>query len=189
MARAACQGGRSAPATAGERIALVEIERAVYGNFGSAAPAARVYAKLRPVLRRSASNNDGVISPAPRVLEGGVRGAAVQLRFYVTSNRRHIVPREMRENELADAINARDVLDDRLALADRFGLSLGFHACDQATYLAMVAAYADAYGLDFDATEAVAWATGRGARSGRVAWQYVQDSRRARKRFSALGIP
>lgn len=119
------------------------------------------------------------------VLEGGVEARPSNCRFYVTSNRRHLVPREMRENELADAINARDVIDDRLALADRFGLSLGFHACDQATYLAMIGAYAAAHGLQFDATEAVGWATGRGARSGRVAWQYVQElAGRAGKRLT-----
>ena len=109
------------------------------------------------------------------VLEGGIEARPDNCRFYVTSNRRHIVPREMRENELANSINARDVLDDRLALADRFGLSLGFHACDQNTYLAMVEAYGRAYGLDIDPRAAVTWATGRGGRSGRVAWQYVQE--------------
>jgi hypothetical protein len=109
------------------------------------------------------------------LLEGGVEARPSNCRFYVTSNRRHLVPREHVENEAATAINPRDVLDDRLALADRFGLSLGFHACDQATYVAMVRAYAERHRLPLDERDAIAWATGRGGRSGRVAWQYIQE--------------
>lgn len=107
------------------------------------------------------------------VLEGGARARPPHARLYVTSNRRHIVARAMAEQE--SAINPRDVVEDRLALADRFGLSLGFHACDQETYLAMVARYAEAYGLTADPAEALTWATQRGARSGRVAWHYVTE--------------
>jgi predicted AAA+ superfamily ATPase len=77
--------------------------------------------------------------------------------------------------EQDSAINIRDVVDDRLALADRFGLSLGFHACDQATYLAMVMRYAESFGLPFDEGDALKWAMQRGARSGRVAWHYTVD--------------
>jgi len=83
------------------------------------------------------------------------------------------VPRDMAEQE--SAINPRDAADDKLALADRFGLSLGFHVVDQPTYVAIVGGYARAYGLDFDPQEAIAWATQRGGRSGRVAWQYVVE--------------
>jgi predicted AAA+ superfamily ATPase len=107
------------------------------------------------------------------LLEGGAEARPDNARLHVTANRRHIVAREHGEEERA--INARDVLDDRLALADRFGLSIGFHNVDQPTYLAMVAAYAARFGLPFDGADAVAWATGRGARSGRVAWQYVVE--------------
>jgi predicted AAA+ superfamily ATPase len=107
------------------------------------------------------------------LLEGGAEARPENARLHVTANRRHIVSREHGEEERA--INARDVLDDRLALADRFGLSIGFHNVDQPTYLAMVAAYARQMGLPFDGTDAVAWATGRGSRSGRVAWQYVVE--------------
>ncbi|MFD1951979.1 ATP-binding protein [Sphingomonas arantia] len=114
---------------------------------------------------------------APRLLrsllEGGAEARPDNVRVYVTANRRHIVPRDMAEQDAA--VNARDVVDDRLALADRFGLSLGFHVADQAMYLAMVAGYAERLGLAFDAGEAVAWATMRGGRSGRVAWQYVVE--------------
>lgn len=109
------------------------------------------------------------------VLEGGVEARPDNCRLYVTSNRRHLLPRDIAENEAATAINPRDVIDDRLALSDRFGLSLGFHACDQATYLAIVEGYAAAFGLMFDAADALAWQVGRGSRSGRVAWQYVQE--------------
>lgn len=107
------------------------------------------------------------------MLEGGASGRPPNVRLYVTSNRRHIVARDMAEQD--SAINVRDVVDDRLALADRFGLSLGFHACDQDTYLAMVLHYANAFGLPFDAGDALTWATQRGARSGRVAWHYTVE--------------
>jgi predicted AAA+ superfamily ATPase len=107
------------------------------------------------------------------VLEGGAAARPAHARLYVTSNRRHIVARDMAEQE--SAINVRDVVDDRLALADRFGLSLGFHMCDQDSYLAMIQRYAAAYGLPFDTAEALTWAAQRGARSGRVAWHYVTE--------------
>jgi predicted AAA+ superfamily ATPase len=107
------------------------------------------------------------------LLEGGAEARPANARLHVTANRRHIVPRDLAEQD--SAINPRDVVDDKLALADRFGLSLGFHVCDQPTYVAMVAGYADKLGLAFDAAEAISWATQRGSRSGRVAWQYVVE--------------
>ncbi|MBV8971204.1 MAG: ATP-binding protein [Sphingomonadaceae bacterium] len=109
------------------------------------------------------------------VLDGGIAARPDSVRLVVTSNRRHLVAREHAETEAANAVNARDVLDDRLALADRFGLSLGFHNADQASYLAMVAGYAAAHGLAFTDADALAWAAGRGHRSGRVAWQYATE--------------
>ena len=109
------------------------------------------------------------------VLDGGIEARGDTVRIVVTSNRRHLIARDHAEAEAAAAINPRDLLDDRLALADRFGLSLGFHACDQPTYLAIVHGYAAAHGLAADDGAAVAWALGRGNRSGRVAWQYVQE--------------
>jgi uncharacterized protein len=115
-------------------------------------------------------------SEAPRLLrsmlEGGAEARPANVRLHVTANRRHIVPRDLSEN---DPVNPRDVADDKLALADRFGLSLGFHVVDQPTYLAIVDGYARAHGLTYDAGEAVTWATQRGARSGRVAWHYVVE--------------
>lgn len=107
------------------------------------------------------------------LLEGGAEARPANARLCVTSNRRHIVARDLAEQE--SAINPRDVADDRLALADRFGLSLGFHVIDQETYLAIVAAYAAAHGLAHDPADALAWAVQRGARSGRVAWSYVTE--------------
>lgn len=105
------------------------------------------------------------------LLEGGAEARPGNVRLAVTSNRRHLIPRDIAEQE--SAINQRDAIDDQLALADRFGLSIGFHALDQDAYLAIVRGYAQAHGLSFDAGEAVQWATRRGARSGRVAWHYV----------------
>ncbi|MDP1028393.1 ATP-binding protein [Sphingomonas sp. KR1UV-12] len=107
------------------------------------------------------------------VLEGGAEPRPGNVRLLVTANRRHLQPRDIAEQE--SAINPRDSVDDHLALADRFGLSLGFHALDQDGYLAIVRAYADAYGLPVDPDLAIRWSTQRGSRSGRVAWQYIVD--------------
>lgn len=107
------------------------------------------------------------------LLQGGAATRGSHVRLYATSNRRHIVPRSMSEQD--DPINPRDVIDDRLALSDRFGLSLGFHALDQDAYVAIVARYAERYGLSFDPAAAIQWATQRGNRSGRVAWQFVVE--------------
>ncbi|MET0269564.1 MAG: ATP-binding protein [Sphingomonas sp.] len=116
-------------------------------------------------------------SAAPRLLrsllEGGAEARPANVRLAVTANRRHIVSRSLAEQD--DPINPRDVIDDKLALADRFGLSLGFHVCDQPTYVAMVAGYAARLGLPLDEQEAISWATQRGSRSGRVAWQYIVE--------------
>jgi len=116
-------------------------------------------------------------SEAPRllrsVLEGGAEARPTNTRLHVTANRRHILPRDLAEQD--SAINPRDVADDKLALADRFGLSLGFHVVDQPTYVTIVEGYVRAYGLAFDPQEAISWATQRGGRSGRVAWQYVVE--------------
>ena len=115
-------------------------------------------------------------------LEGGIEARPANVRLAVTSNRRAILPREMAEQN--DPINPRDAVDDRLALADRFGLALGFHACSQDDYLAIVGGYAEAYGLEWDEADALEWAKRRGARSGRVAWHHVVElAGRAGKRI------
>lgn len=116
-------------------------------------------------------------SAAPRLLrsmlEGGAAARPANVRLYVTSNRRHIVPRHMAEQD--DPINPRDVIDDKLALSDRFGLRLGFHAASQDDYLAMISRYAAVYALEYDSENALLWAKQRGSRSGRVAWQYIVE--------------
>ncbi|VWX53745.1 ATP-binding protein [Novosphingobium sp. 9U] len=106
-------------------------------------------------------------------LEGGVEARPANVRLAVTANRRAIVSRSMTEQD--DPINARDAVDDKLALADRFGLSIGFHNCSQDDYLAIIGGYASALGLAWDAADALEWAQRRGARSGRVAWQYIAE--------------
>lgn len=112
-------------------------------------------------------------------LEGGVEGRPENVIFYATSNRRHLLPRDMMENERSTAINPGEAVEEKVSLSDRFGLWLGFHKCSQDEYLDMVFAYANHFGLLRDAetvrAEALEWATTRGSRSGRTAWQYVQD--------------
>jgi predicted AAA+ superfamily ATPase len=113
------------------------------------------------------------------VLEGGIEGRPDNTIFYATSNRRHLLPRDMMENERSTAINPGEAVEEKVSLSDRFGLWLGFHRCSQDEYLAMVNGYADHFGLAPDPevlrAEALEWATTRGSRSGRTAWQYIQD--------------
>jgi uncharacterized protein len=106
-------------------------------------------------------------------LDGGVEARPGNVRLAVTSNRRAIVHRDASEQD--DPLNPRDAVDDQLALADRFGLSLGFHACSQDEYLAIVRGYAEEYGLEWSEAEALEWAKRRGARSGRVAWHFIVE--------------
>ncbi len=113
------------------------------------------------------------------VLEGGIEGRPANVLFYATSNRRHILAREMVENERNTAIHPADAVDEKVSLSDRFGLWIGFHPCSQDEYLAMVQGYADHFGLAVEpgqiVREALEWAVTRGSRSGRTAWQYIQD--------------
>ena len=112
-------------------------------------------------------------------LEGGVEGRPPNVLFYATSNRRHMMPRDMMENERSSAINPGEAVEEKVSLSDRFGLWLGFHHCSQDDYLAMVIGYAKHFRLDAPVhqleAEALEWATTRGSRSGRTAWQFVQD--------------
>jgi len=121
------------------------------------------------------------------VLEGGIEGRPDNVIFYATSNRRHMMPREMMENERSTAINPGEAVEERVSLSDRFGLWLGFHRCSQDEFLEMVAGYVKYYRIPAKAetlrAEALEWATTRGSRSGRVAWQYVQDL------AGRLGVP
>ena len=162
---------------AGADLALVQVAQPDLATLP------QLFARLGHVARPflvflddlSLDGDDGQVHALRSLLDGGVMARPDRVRLAVTSNRRHLVPRSLAEND-ADAINPRDVADDRLALADRFGLRLGFHACDQDTYLAICRGYAEAYGLSFDPAAALAWAAGRGARSGRVAWQFTVET-------------
>jgi hypothetical protein len=113
------------------------------------------------------------------VLEGGIEGRPENVILYATSNRRHLMSRDMMENERSTAINPGETVEEKVSLSDRFGLWLGFHRCSQDEFLAMVDGYVAHFGLPVDADalrrEALEWATTRGSRSGRVAWQFVQD--------------
>ncbi|WP_419814799.1 ATP-binding protein [Glacieibacterium sp.] len=160
----------------GDDLALVQVARDDIATLG------RLFEALGSSPRRFVVFADDLSFEADEtqykalrsVLDGGITARPGNVRIAVTSNRRHLVPRDHAEGEAA--INPRDVLDDRLALADRFGLSLGFHNCDQATYLEMVRGYAGALGLKVEDSAAIAWATGRGHRSGRVAWQFIEEA-------------
>lgn len=113
------------------------------------------------------------------VLEGGVEGRPDTVILYATSNRRHILSRDMIENEKSTAIHASEAVEEKVSLSDRFGLWLGFHNLDQATFLAIIRGYVDAYGLAIEPdalkARAIEWSVTRGSRSGRVAWQFIQD--------------
>ncbi len=127
----------------------------------------------------SFSHDDQHYKALKAVLDGGVEGRPDNVVFYATSNRRHLMPRDMIENERSTAINPSEAVEEKVSLSDRFGLWLGFHPCDQDQFLAMIRGYSEAFGITVDdqtlRAEAIEWAATRGARSGRVAWQYVTD--------------
>jgi predicted AAA+ superfamily ATPase len=127
----------------------------------------------------SFSHDDEHYKSLKAVLDGGIEGRPDNVVFYATSNRRHLMPRDMIENERSTAISPSEATEEKVSLSDRFGLWLGFHPCSQDEYLAMIRGYCDAFGIAVDDEtlrgEALEWATTRGARSGRVAWQYVTD--------------
>ncbi len=112
-------------------------------------------------------------------LDGGIEGRPLNMVFYATSNRRHLLPRDMIENERSTAINPSEAVQEKVSLSDRFGLWLGFHNCSQDEFLDMIEGYAKHFGLKMNPDElrsgAIAWQATRGSRSGRVAWQYIQD--------------
>lgn len=161
---------------AGHDLALVQVAQPDLASLP------QLFSRLAATPRRftvflddlSLDGDDGQVHALRSLLDGGVMARPDHVRLAVTSNRRNLVPSSFAGSE-ADAVNARDVTDDRLALADRFGLRLGFHVCDQPTYLVICEHYARAYALPFDPAAALAWAAGRGARSGRVAWQFTVE--------------
>ncbi|UWQ73440.1 ATP-binding protein [Leisingera sp. M658] len=127
----------------------------------------------------SFSHDDQHYKSLKAVLDGGIEGRPENVVFYATSNRRHLMPRDMIENERSSAINPSEAVEEKVSLSDRFGLWLGFHPCDQDEYLAMIEGYCAAYGVTADTdvlrAEAIEWQATRGARSGRVAWQFFTD--------------
>jgi len=127
----------------------------------------------------SFSHDDQHYKSLKAVLDGGIEGRPENVVFYATSNRRHLMPRDMIENERATAISPSEATEEKVSLSDRFGLWLGFHPCDQDEYLAMIRGYCDAYGIEISQealrAEAIEWQATRGARSGRVAWQFFTD--------------
>src|SRR3954449_4249650 len=127
----------------------------------------------------SFDQNDASYKSLKAVLEGGIEGRPANVVLYATSNRRHLMPRDMIENERSTAINPAEAVEEKVSLSDRFGLWLGFHNLDQDIYLAIVRGYAAHYGLDLPddelRAEASEWSITRGSRSGRVAWQFIQD--------------
>jgi predicted AAA+ superfamily ATPase len=127
----------------------------------------------------SFSHDDQHYKSLKAVLDGGIEGRPDNVVFYATSNRRHLMPRDMIENERSSSINPSEAVEEKVSLSDRFGLWLGFHPCTQDDYLAMISGYCDHYGVQIDdetlRAEAIEWQATRGSRSGRVAWQYFID--------------
>ncbi len=127
----------------------------------------------------SFDHDDTAYKSLKAALDGGVEGRPDNVLFYATSNRRHLLPRHMMENEQSTAINPSEAVEEKVSLSDRFGLWLGFHKCSQDDYLTMIDGYAAHFALPLPREqlhhEALEWATTRGGRSGRVAWQYIQD--------------
>lgn len=162
-------------------LKLVEIQREDLPSIGRCLDLLRGRAE-RFVLYcddLSFSHDDAHYKSLKAVLDGGVAGRPENVLLYATSNRRHLMPREMIENERSAAINPSEAVEEKVSLSDRFGLWLGFHPCTQDEYLAMICGYCEAYGVSIDdatlRAEAIEWQATRGSRSGRVAWQYVTD--------------
>jgi predicted AAA+ superfamily ATPase len=162
-------------------LALVEIHREDIPSLP------RLLSLLRSNARRcllfcddlSFDQHDTSYKSLKAVLEGGIEGRPANVVLYATSNRRHLMPRDMIENERSTAINPAEAVEERVSMSDRFGLWLGFHSIDQETYHTIVKGYAERYGLDLPGeqlrAEAGEWSITRGSRSGRVAWQFIQD--------------
>lgn len=168
-------------AETGGALVLVEIHREDLASLP------RLLAVLRNSERKfilfcddlSFDADDTTYKSLKAMLEGGIEGRPGNVVFYATSNRRHLMPRDMIENERSTGINPGEAVEEKVSLSDRFGLWLGFHNCDQDTFFEILDRYVERYGLDIDPetlrAEAVEWSMTRGARSGRVAWQYIQD--------------
>jgi len=165
----------------GPALKLIEIHREDIGTLPQCLNAMRVEPSRFIVFCDDLSFDDSDTSykSLKAVLEGGIEGRPENVIFYATSNRRHLLPRDMTENERSSAINPGEAVEEKVSLSDRFGLWIGFHHCSQDEFLQMVRGYAEHYRLPIapDVLEARAkqWAMTRGARSGRVAWQFIQE--------------
>ena len=165
----------------GHAMKLVEIHREDIGSLPDLLNILKA-SKFRFILfcdDLSFDNDDTSYKSLKAALEGGVEGRPDNVLFYATSNRRHLLPRDMIDNERSTAINPGEAVEEKVSLSDRFGLWLGFHKCSQDEYLDMIDGYVGHYGLKHDPealrAEALEWATTRGSRSGRVAFQFIQD--------------
>ncbi|MDD9716190.1 ATP-binding protein [Dinoroseobacter sp. PD6] len=166
----------------GHELKLVEVPREDLASIGRLLDHLRAAPGHRFVLYcddLSFSHDDQHYKSLKAVLDGGIAGRPDNVVFYATSNRRHLMPRDMIENERSSAINPSEAVEEKVSLSDRFGLWLGFHACGQDEYLAMIDGYCAAYGLQVAPevlrAEAIEWQATRGGRSGRVAWQFFTD--------------
>lgn len=164
-----------------DRLALIEIHREDIPSLPTLLGLLRESDRQSIVFCDDLSfdGDDASYKSLKAVLEGGIEGRPENVIFYATSNRRHLMPRDMMENERSTAINPSEAVEEKVSLSDRFGLWLGFHNCDQPTYLEMIQGYIDYHALDVEEddwrAEAIEWSATRGARSGRVAWQFIQD--------------
>ena len=163
-------------------LVLIEVHREDISTLTRLLPLLRSAPDRRFIIfcdDLSFDGEDNAYKSLKALLEGGIEGRPANVVFYATSNRRHLMPRDMIENERSTAINPGESVEEKVSLSDRFGLWLGFHTCNQEIFFAMVDGYAERFGLDIDQeklhAEAVEWSVTRGARSGRVAWQYIQD--------------
>jgi len=165
----------------GNNLALVEIHREDIPSLPTLLSILRTSRRQSIVFCDDLSfdGDDASYKSLKAVLEGGIEGRPENVIFYATSNRRHLMPRDMMENERSTAINPSEAVEEKVSLSDRFGLWLGFHNCDQTTYLEMIGGYIEFHKIEVDdevwRSEAIEWAATRGSRSGRVAWQYIQD--------------
>lgn len=163
-------------------LVLVEIAREDLGSVGRLLAILGRAADRRFVLFAddlSFSHDDTQYKSLKAVLDGGISGRPENVILYATSNRRHLMPRDMIDNERSTAIHPGEAVEEKVSLSDRFGLWLGFHPCSQDEYLAMVRGYCDAYGVQIAQADlraqAIEWQATRGSRSGRVAWQFFTD--------------
>ncbi len=165
----------------GNALALIEIHREEIASLPQLLTILR-QSKGRFILfcdDLSFDGKDAAYKSLKAVLEGGIEGRPENVIFYATSNRRHMMPREMIENERSAEIHGSESIDEKVSLSDRFGLWIGFHNCDQPTFFEIIEGYAKHFGLDVPKetlrADALEWSMTRGARSGRVAWQFIQD--------------